>query len=233
MNPLICRNLTHVYGNDETNEAAVVGVAAEFRAGETCVLMGPSGSGKTTLFSIFGCLLAPTQGELHVCGVPVHAAPPAKRTERRRTAIGFVFQHSHLLPFLSLEDNLLAIGRNAGVPQNELRKRVDGLLDRLDVAGLRHRRPHEVSGGQRQRFAIPRALLHTPKIVLADEPTAALGWRHGEEAVRLLIDEARSVGALLIAVTHDARLAPLFDRELKIENGRIRQSDDRGEGRPG
>jgi ABC-type lipoprotein export system ATPase subunit len=221
MSPLYCRNLTHVYGQGETAEVALDGVTAEFAAGEACVLMGPSGSGKTTLLSIFGCLLTPTRGELLVCGEEVHAAPRHRLTTLRRKAVGFVFQHSQLLPFLSLEENLLVIGRNAGLPATELKRRVDRLLARLEIGRFRCRRPHEVSGGQRQRFAIARALLHGPKIVLADEPTAALDWRHGEEAVKLLIDESRAAGALLITVTHDARLLPLFDRELHIENGRI------------
>ncbi|HET6880277.1 MAG TPA: ABC transporter ATP-binding protein [Pirellulales bacterium] len=221
MSPLYCQNLTHVYGRGDMAETALADVSLEFEAGETCVLMGPSGSGKTTLLSILGCLLTPTRGELYVCGEAVHAAPRHKLTALRRKAIGFVFQHAQLLPFLSLEDNLLVIGDNVGLSRHELKDRIDRLLERLDIGRLRRRRPHEVSGGQRQRFAVARALLHGPKIVLADEPTAALDWRHGEEAVKLLIEEARSAGALLITVTHDARLARLFERELHIENGRI------------
>src|SRR5487761_995115 len=221
MNPLYCRNLTHLYGRGETAESALADVSAEFAPGETCVVMGPSGSGKTTLLSIFGCLLTPTRGELFVCGEAVHGAGQKKLTALRRTAIGFVFQQSQLLPFLTLEDNLLVIGNNVGLPTSELKHRIDGLLERLEIGRLRRRRPHEVSGGQRQRCAIARALLLRPSIVLADEPTAALDWRHGEEAVKLLVDEARAAGALLITVTHDARLARLFDRELHIENGRI------------
>jgi ABC-type lipoprotein export system ATPase subunit len=221
MNPLICRDLTHVYGQGETAEVALDGVTAEFAAGQACVLIGPSGSGKTTLLSIFGCLLTPTHGELRVCGDEVHAAPTHRLTALRREAIGFVFQHSQLLPFLSLEDNLLAIGRNAGLPAGELKRRVDRLLARLEIGRFRRRRPHEVSGGQRQRFAIARALLHGPKIVLADEPTAALDWQHGLAAVKLLIEEARAAGALLITVTHDTRLLSLFDRTIRIEGGRV------------
>lgn len=218
---LSCQNLTHVYGRGEVAERAVEDVSVEFAPGESCVLMGPSGSGKTTLLSILGCLLTPTQGELYICGEAVHHAAPKKLTDLRRGTIGFVFQHAQLLPFLSLEGNLTAIGQNAGLERRELKHRIDGLLERLEIGRLRRRRPHEVSGGQRQRFAIARALLHRPKIVLADEPTAALDWRHGEEAVKLLIDEARAAEALLITVTHDSRLVPLFDRVLHLENGAV------------
>lgn len=147
--------------------------------------------------------------------------PRDNLTALRRSVIGFVFQHSQLLPFLSLEENLRVVGRNAGLSNATREERLDYLLNRLEVARLRRRYPHEISGGQRQRFAIARALLHRPKIVLADEPTAALDWRHGEEAVKLLIDESRAAGALLITVTHDARLLPLFDRELRMENGHL------------
>ncbi|HUY34131.1 MAG TPA: ATP-binding cassette domain-containing protein [Pirellulales bacterium] len=95
------------------------------------------------------------------------------------------------------------------------------LLDRLHIVEFRRRRPHEVSGGQRQRFAIARALIYQPRILLADEPTAALDWQHGLAAVKLLIEEARAAKALLITVTHDTRLLSLFDRTLRMEGGRV------------
>lgn len=221
MNPLSCHNLTHTYGKAGTPETALSDVSVEFAASEACLLMGPSGSGKTTLLSICGCLLRPTSGELYLEGEPVHRAPLSRLTAIRRQTIGFVFQHSQLLPFLSLEENLRIIGRNAGIAPRALAERIDGLLDRLEICPWRRRYPHEVSGGQRQRFAIARALVHRPRIVLADEPTAALDWRNGENAMKLLIEETRMSGALLIAVSHDARLLPLFERVLQIENGQI------------
>lgn len=101
---LACRNLAHVYGRGDMAERAIANVSVEFAAREMCLLMGPSGSGKTTLLSIFGCLLKATRGELYVCGEPVHGAAPARLTMLRRLALGFVFQHSQLLPFLSLEE---------------------------------------------------------------------------------------------------------------------------------
>jgi putative ABC transport system ATP-binding protein len=213
--------LTHTYGKTGALETALRDVSVEFAAGEICLLMGPSGSGKTTLLSICGCLLRPAGGELYLDGEPVQAAAIKRLTAIRRQTIGFVFQHSQLLPFLSFEENLRIVGRNAGMASVALAERIDGLLERLQIAPWRKRYPHEVSGGQRQRFAIARALIHRPLIVLADEPTAALDWRHGQSAMQLLIDEARAAGALLITVSHDSRLMPLFDRVLNLENGRI------------
>jgi putative ABC transport system ATP-binding protein len=221
MTTLSCRNLTHTYGKAGALETALDDVSVEFSAGEICLLMGPSGSGKTTLLSICGCLLQPSGGEMFVEGEPIHDAPLSRLTAIRRKTIGFVFQHSQLLPFLSLEENLRIVGRNAGIRATALAERIDSLLDRLEIRPWRRRYPHEVSGGQRQRFAIARALVHRPRIVLADEPTAALDWRHGESAMRLLIDEARASGSLLITVSHDSRLLPLFERVLNLENGRI------------
>jgi putative ABC transport system ATP-binding protein len=121
----------------------------------------------------------------------------------------------------TLVENLRIVGRNAGMARAALAERIDGSLERLQIAPWRTRCPHEVSGGQRQRFAIARALIHRPLIVLADEPTAALDWRHGQSAMQLLIDEARAAGALLITVSHDSRAIPLFERVLQMENGSI------------
>jgi putative ABC transport system ATP-binding protein len=185
------------------------------------VLLGPSGSGKTTLLSVLGCLLRPSSGEVRLAGERVEYGRPAALALMRRRRIGFVFQHAQLLPFLSVEENVALVGRNLGLSTAETARRIGLLFARLDIEGLRGKRPHEVSGGQRQRVAIARALLHRPPVLLADEPTAALDWQHGEAAVRLLAGQAREEGALLIVVTHDTRLLPMFDRVLRIEGCRL------------
>jgi putative ABC transport system ATP-binding protein len=199
----------------------LLGVSASFAAGEVCVLMGPSGSGKTTLLSILGCMLRPTAGELKVCGESVDWRSPGRLTHFRRVHLGFVFQHAQLLPFLSVAENLEVVGRNAGLSAKPLADRIEELLGRLGIAAMRHKKPDHLSGGQRQRVAIARAVLHRPSILLADEPTGALDWHHGQEAVRLLVEQAQAEGALLLTVTHDTRLLPMFGRVLRIEDGRL------------
>jgi len=222
MKPVLqCTSVRHVFGQGELAEEVLRDVSATFQAGEACVLMGPSGSGKTTLLSVLGCLLSPTAGRLFIDGQEISLRSRGRLTSVRRDKIGFIFQHSQLLPFLSAVENLEAVGHNAGIRWAPLRHRIDDLFDRLDINGVRNKRPDQMSGGQRQRVAIARALLTRPPILLADEPTASLDWHHGEGAVRLLVDQAKAEGAFLLTVTHDARLLPLFHRRLHIEQGRL------------
>ncbi|HEY7422855.1 MAG TPA: ABC transporter ATP-binding protein, partial [Gemmataceae bacterium] len=177
--------------------------------------------GKTTLLSILGCMLKPSAGALKVCGESVDWRSPRRLTHFRRVRLGFVFQQARLLPFLTVAENLEVVGRNAGLSAQRLADRIDELLERLGIASMRHKKPGHLSGGQRQRVAIARAVLHRPAILLADEPTAALDWQHGEEAVRLLVEQAQTEGAMLLTVTHDSRLLPLFRRILRIEDGQL------------
>jgi putative ABC transport system ATP-binding protein len=222
---LQCEDVYHTYGRGDAAEPVLLGVSASFAAGEACVLLGPSGSGKTTLLSILGCMLQPTRGEVTVCGEGVDWRSPGRLTRFRRVHLGFVFQQAQLLPFLSVAENLEVVGRNAGLSPRPLARRIDELLERLGIAAMRHKKPGQLSGGQRQRVAIARAVLHRPSILLADEPTASLDWQHGREAVRLLVEQARAEGALLLTVTHDTRLLPLFGRTMRIEAGRLSEGE--------
>ncbi|MEQ8667666.1 MAG: ABC transporter ATP-binding protein [Pirellulales bacterium] len=205
------------------SEAALTEVSLSFARSETCVLLGPSGSGKTTLLSILGCLLTPTEGDIEIDGELVPKTARDKLSELRRRKIGFVFQHSQLLGFLTVEENLRIVAENAGLTPAESKSRVSHLTTRLDISNYRHRKPAALSGGQRQRVAIARALIHRPSIVLADEPTAALDWSNGQIVIRLLIDQAKEANAALMVVTHDTRLVELFDRALHLDSGRMRE----------
>jgi putative ABC transport system ATP-binding protein len=218
---LACKNLCKTYGRGELAERALEGVSLSFERGQTCVLLGPSGSGKTTLLSILGCLLSPSSGQLYIDGTAVDFGSPRAREQLRRTKIGFVFQHAQLLPFLTIEQNLLVVARNAGLTVGDSRARISQLARRLGIEKYRHRRPSELSGGQRQRVAIARSLLHRPSIVLADEPTSALDWTNGQAAVRLLIDEAQAANAVLLTVTHDTRLVEMFQQTLRAYCGTV------------
>lgn len=221
---LECEVVRHTFGSGELAETVLHGITASFEAGKTYILMGPSGSGKTTLLSILGCMLRPTEGGLRLRGESVDWRSSGRMTRVRRQYLGFVFQHAQLLPFLSVVENLEVVGRNAGLRGAELSDRVTHLLERLDIANCRRKAPDQLSGGQRQRVAIARAVIHRPPVILADEPTAALDWDHGEEAVRLLVEQAKEEGAMLLTVTHDARLIPYFDRRLGIDRGRLTEN---------
>ncbi len=122
-----------------------------------------------------------------------------------------------------MAENLEIVGRNAGLSVREVGWRTDDLLARLGIEALRAKQPHALSGGQRQRVAIARALLHRPPIVLADEPTASLDWQQGETAVRLLVEQTEAAGAMVLAVTHDARPLPFFQRQLRLTEGRLEE----------
>ncbi len=217
-----CEDLRHAYGHGEMAVPVLNGVDLQVAAAECAVLCGPSGSGKTTLLSIVGCLLTPSAGVLSISGEEVTKVPASAMTRLRREKIGFVFQHSQLLPFLTVRENLEVVGRNAGVAGVALKERIDGLLERLEMAEHGAKKAAVLSGGQRQRVAVARALIHKPAVVLADEPTAALGWEIGQVVVKLLIQHAREEGAGLLVVTHDMRLMPMFDRVWSMDRGELK-----------
>jgi len=218
---MTCKAITKSYGSGEILEQVLKRVDLEFAQGQASVLIGPSGSGKTTLLSILGCLLAPTEGELLIAGQSVNFFDKSSLTEVRRQKLGFIFQHAQLLPFLTIEENLAIVGRNAGMNDSDIKQRLDNLLARLELLAMRYKYPPQLSGGQRQRVAIARALIHRPSIVLADEPTAALDWNTGKTVVELLLEQARLEQAVLVVVTHDTRMLPLFDRILSIADGML------------
>jgi putative ABC transport system ATP-binding protein len=219
---LACHELTKIYGAGPLSEAALSGVTLSFEPGQCCIMLGPSGSGKTTLLSILGGLLSPSSGLVEFDGAPVDYRSPSLLTRFRRTNVGFVFQHAQLLPFLTVQENLAVVLGNAKTPAGPAADRIAELLQRLAIAHCAHKKPSQLSGGERQRVAIARAVLNRPAVILADEPTAALDWHNGQEAVRLLIDQARLDRSLLIVVTHDTRLVDLFDRVIHLESGKVR-----------
>lgn len=216
-----CENVTHHFGNTETDGIVLNNVTLSLAPGQTSLLLGPSGSGKTTLLSILGCLLKPRSGRLWFGDREVTSFDSTALANLRREKIGFVFQHSRLLPFLTIKENLDIIGRNNGMPQRDLDQRITELAERLDLLNQLQKLPAKLSGGQRQRAGVARAILQRPALLLADEPTAALDWKYGQEVVELLVSEAHETNAAVLTVTHDVRLIPLFDRTLKLEAGNL------------
>lgn len=194
--------------------------------GESLFLEGPSGSGKSTLLGLVGGILAPAGGTVEVFGESLGELGAAARDRFRADRIGFVFQMFNLLPYLSMVDNVVlpcrfsgaraeAAIESAGSPREEALR----LLGRLGFAGetLRERRVTELSIGQQQRVAVARALIGRPSLVIADEPTSALDANARLKFVDLLVDECAAAGSTAIFVSHDAALAPSFDRSVSIE----------------
>ena len=211
-------DVTKTYRMGDVEVHALRGVSLRIARGEFVAIMGASGSGKSTLMNLLGCLDRPTRGTYLLEGVDVGDADEASLAKVRSRRIGFVFQSFNLLARTSAAENvalpLLYSGRlaeSAALAREALRA--------LGLTGREQSHPSQLSGGQQQRVAIARALINDPAILLADEPTAALDWHHGEEVVRLLVEQARSEGAMLLTVTHDTRLLPMFGRVFRIEGG--------------
>ncbi len=219
---LSCENLVKIFGAGHTEVRAVDGVSLLVRRGELVLVMGPSGSGKTTLLSMFGGLLRPTSGTVHIDGVEITALSESQQPRIRARSIGFVFQSFNLLGALTVEENILFPARLLRGPVTQARSRADELIERLGLSHRRSSRPGTLSGGEKQRVAIARALINEPALILADEPTGNLDSANGQEVMMILHDIARDEGRSVILVTHDPRVEDLADRILWLEDGALR-----------
>ncbi len=188
--------------------------------GELAALVGPSGSGKTTLLSVLAALVASQEGELTVAGARLDRLDDASRARFRRKNVGFVFQGYHLIGALDALANVVEPLVMRGVPRAEARTIAERTLDALGLAELAPRLPRELSGGEKQRVAIARAIAGKPKIVFADEPTAALDLATARSVVALLRAYAHEGGTVLL-VTHDTRLSSAFDRTYAMDDGHV------------
>lgn len=192
--------------------------------GEVLALVGRSGSGKTTLLNIIGCILDPSSGEMELDGELVVRDGRWQRGDLRRLRlekIGFIFQFHNLLPFLDATDNVAIVLQLAGVESIEARKRAVELLDYLEVGHRKHAMPANLSGGEAQRVAIARALANRPRIILADEPTAALDSKRAQIVMDLLRKLAIERDAAIIAVTHDEKIFDRFDHIYQLRDGKL------------
>jgi putative ABC transport system ATP-binding protein len=212
--------LTKDFGTGDSRVRVVSEVSLEVREGEVLVLLGPSGSGKTTLLSMLGGLLRPTSGSVRVAGKALDAGTGAADVRLRR--VGFVFQSFNLLPALSTVDNVALPLRLRGMGRREARGRAASTLGRLGLGDRAETRPATLSGGEKQRVSIARALVGEPSVVLADEPTASLDTARGLEAIDLLTGLAREGRQACVIVTHDHRLVRFADEVRELADGRLR-----------
>ncbi|MFM8767260.1 MAG: ABC transporter ATP-binding protein [Rubrivivax sp.] len=185
-------------------------------AGEFVALLGESGVGKSTLLNCIAGLDEADAGQIVLDGLPVHALDADARARLRREKLGFVFQAFHVLPHLSVADNVALPLRLLGRVGAAQTQRVSALLEAVGLAGLGARLPAQLSGGQLQRVAIARALVHAPRLVLADEPTGNLDPATAQRVLDVLLDQARSGGAACLMVTHSAAAATRADRVLRL-----------------
>jgi putative ABC transport system ATP-binding protein len=222
MTPLITvRDVTKTYVEGDVNVSALRGVDLDVHAGEMVVLAGPSGSGKTTLLSIMGCILKPTSGSIQISGREVAGLPESQLPNIRLAHIGFVFQGFNLFPALKAGENVELMLALKGVGAKQARERAHELLERVGLADKFNTYPANLSGGQKQRVAVARAIAGDPKIILADEPTAALDSHSGRTVIEMMRDLAHERGRAVVIVTHDPRVLALADRTVRIEDGLI------------
>ena len=192
--------------------------------GEFSVVLGPSGSGKSTLLSVAAGLVVPDAGKVFVDGTDLTALDETRRTEVRRDQIGVVFQQPNLLPALRVREQLMVSAHLAGLRGRRLRatrERADELLERVGMQRYAARRPHELSGGQRKRVNIARALFTDPAVLLVDEPTSALDHERARSVVDLLVGVTRELSVATVMVTHDHEFAEDADRVVTLRDGRV------------
>lgn len=209
------------FGDGDSSITILKDISLTIKKGEFIAIVGPSGSGKSTLLSIIGALLSPSGGKVIVDQEDIAKFKPAKLSLVRKDKIGFIFQSSNLIPYLTVKDQLMLISDISKGNKKENEKKATELINHL---GLSHRSktyPNKLSGGEKQRVAIARAFMNDPDIVLADEPTASLDSERGKQVVEMISNEVKLRNKAAIMVTHDERILHLCDRVLRIEDGQI------------
>jgi putative ABC transport system ATP-binding protein len=215
------QGVTKTFGLGETRTLALRGVDLDVRPGEITFLVGPSGCGKTTVITAVAGMLTPDDGQITVFGHDIRRMTQAALTRFRGEITGFIFQQFNLLPALTAAENASIPLLIAGRPAGEATAAAVALLEQLDLAPHVNKLPSQLSGGQQQRVAIARALVHKPRLVLCDEPTAALDAAAGLAVMRLLREVALAADRAVIVVTHDDRILPYADRIAHMADGRI------------
>jgi putative ABC transport system ATP-binding protein len=210
------RGLTKVYRSGEVEVLALRDVDLDVFRGEFIVLLGPSGSGKSTLLNILGGLDTPTRGDVRFGELQLTGASDARLTEYRREHVGFVFQFYNLIPSLTARENVALVTDIARDPMP-----VDEALERVGLTPRRDHFPAQLSGGEQQRVAIARAIVKRPEVLLCDEPTGALDYPTGKRVLEVIAQINERLGTTAIVITHNAAIAGMADRVVRLADGRI------------
>ncbi len=200
------------------------GVSLSLDRGDNVAVVGPSGSGKSTLLHVLGGLDPPTSGQVRLEGVDPFALDQIALAAFRNERVGFIFQEHHLLPQLSVLENVLLPALSHGSPSPDAARRAAELVEQVGLAERRDHRPAELSGGERQRAAVARALLHKPSLVLADEPTGSLDQANAASVAQLLVKLQQQQNSMLVVVTHSQELAAMMQRRLEFRDGQLHPS---------
>lgn len=221
MKILDAKDLHKQYNLGSHGVKALDGVSLDVEQGEFVAIMGPSGSGKSTLLHLLGGLDQPSSGEIFLDGKNVSQLPDKESTLIRRRNIGFVFQFFNLLPTLSAEENILLPLIIDGKKTKDYQEKLDSLLKRVGLIERRNHKPDQLSGGEQQRVAMARALMTSPTILLADEPTGNLDSKSGRDVMKLLEETARDLQQTIVMVTHDPKAAAFAERIIFLQDGKI------------
>lgn len=213
-------NLVKRYGSGDAAVNAVADMSLEIAQGEFVAIMGESGSGKSTLLSLLGALNTPTSGSYVVDGIDVYALDQEKRADFRREFLGFIFQSFHLVPYLTIAENVMLPLAVVDRSSREKRAMAEEALKRVGLAGKGHRLPNQISGGEQERVAIARAIVNEPPILLADEPTGNLDSKTTRDIMHLL-NKLNAEGMTIVMVTHNPECAREARRTFRVSDGRV------------
>jgi putative ABC transport system ATP-binding protein len=230
--------LVKTFGDGAQQRAALRQVSVDLYPGQLALLMGPSGSGKSTLLAVLSALLNPDSGQVLARDgdrtVDVWALSQGERERFRLRHTGFIFQGYNLFPALTALQQLeIVLKWGNGMGGREARGLATDMLERLGLAKQMHKKPAQLSGGEKQRVAIGRALVKGPSFIFADEPTSALDWENGQQVLQLLRDAAHSRGATIFLVSHDHRMQPFVDTTYHLDDGRLEETSAAGEATTG
>ncbi len=211
------KNITKSFGSLQV----LKGIDLHITKGEIVSIVGPSGAGKTTLLQIIGTLDNPDSGSVIINDINVHKLSRKKISEFRNKEIGFVFQFHQLLPEFTALENIMIPAFILGVPRAQAKKKATELLDFMGLSSRAKHKPNELSGGEKQRVAVARALINNPSVILADEPSGSLDSKNKEELHKLFFDLRDKYGQTFVIVTHDENLARLTDRTIFMNDGKL------------